>query len=63
MQTAHFQRYHNHLKSIFLRRELQLEVEQMYTTYYWIVVTWRRDQGITCHVGWGLLILVTTLLS
>ena len=35
----------------------------MYTTYYWTVVTWRRDRGITWHVGWGLLILVTTLLS
>ena len=35
----------------------------MYATYYWIVVTWRRDQGITWHVGWGLLILVTILLS
>ena len=34
----------------------------MYTTYYWIVVTWWRDQGVTWHVGWGLLILVTTLL-
>ena len=44
------------------RRELQLEVEQMYTTYYWIVVRWQRDQGITWHVGWALLILVTTLL-
>ena len=45
------------------RRELQLEVEQIYTTYYWIVATWRRDRGVTWHVGWGLLILVTPLLS
>ena len=43
--------------------ELQLEVEQMYTTYYWTVVTWRRDRDVRWHVGWGLLILVTTLLS
>ena len=35
----------------------------MYTTYYWIVVTWQHDQGVTWHVRWGLLILVTTLLS
>ena len=41
------------------RRELQLEVEQMYTTY-WIVVTWRRDWGVIWHVGSSLLILVTT---
>ena len=34
----------------------------MYTTY-WIVVTWRRDWGVTWYVGWGLLILVITLLS
>ena len=45
------------------RRELQLEVEQMYTTYYWIIVTWLRDRGVTWHVGWVILILVTTLLS
>ena len=47
----------------FFRRELQQEVEQMYTTYYWIVVTWQPDQVVTWHVGWSLLILVTTLLS
>ena len=34
----------------------------MYTTY-WIVITWRYDRGVTWHVGWGLLILVATLLS
>ena len=37
-------------------------MEQMYTSY-WIVVTWWRDWVITWHVGWGLLILVTTRLS
>ena len=31
--------------------------------YYWIVVTWQHDQGVTWHVDWGLLIPVTTLLS
>ena len=45
------------------RKDLQLEVEQMWTTCYWIDVTWRHDQGVTWHFGWGLLILVTTLLS
>ena len=45
------------------RKDLQLEVEQMCTTCYWIDVTWRHDQGVTWHVGWGLFILVTTLLS
>ena len=35
----------------------------MYTTYYWIVVTWWRGQSVTWHVGWGLLILVTTSIS
>ena len=44
------------------RRELQLEVEQMYTTYE-LVVTWRRDRGGTWHIGWSLLILVTILWS
>ena len=34
----------------------------MYATY-WIVVTWRHDWGITWYVGWGLLIVVTTMLS
>ena len=34
----------------------------MYTTY-WKVVMWRRDWGVTRYVGWGILILVTTLLS
>ena len=42
---------------------LQLEVKQIYTTYYWIVVMWQHDRGVTWHVGWGLLILVTTLRS
>ena len=42
------------------RRELQLEVEQMYVTY-WIDVTWWRDRGITWRIGWGL--LISTLLS
>ena len=55
--SVHLQCCQNHLKSTH-----QLEVEQMYTTY-WIVVTWRRDWGVTWHVGWGLLILVTTGLS
>ena len=45
-----------------LRRKLQLEVEQIYNIY-WIVVTWQRYRGVKWHVGWGLLILVTTLLS
>ena len=63
MQTAHFQCCHNYLKCIFFRKELELEVEQMCTTYYWIDIIWQHDQGITWHVGWGLLILVTTLLS
>ena len=35
----------------------------MYTTNYWIVVTWRRDQCVTWHVGWGFISLVTTPLS
>ena len=35
----------------------------MCTTYYWIDIMWWHDQGITWHVGWGLLILVTTLLN
>ena len=43
--------------SVF-RRQLHLEVEQMYTAC-WIVVTWRRDQGVKKYVEWGLLILVT----
>ena len=47
--------------SVF-RRELLLEVELMHTTY-WIVVMWWLDRGFTWHVGWGILILVTTLLS
>ena len=34
----------------------------MYTSY-WIVFKWWRDQVGSWHVGWGLLILVTTLLS
>ena len=34
----------------------------MYTTYS-VVVTWRRDRGGTWRVEWGLLILVTILLS
>ena len=38
-------------------------MEQMYTTYYWILVTLRRDRGVKWHVGWGFLTLVTTLLS
>ena len=50
------------MKIICLRNELQLEVEQMYTIY-WIAVTWWRDRIVTWHVGWGLLILITTLLS
>ena len=44
------------------RRELQLEIEKMHTTYE-IVVTWRRDWDGTWHVGCGLLIQVTMLLS
>ena len=47
--------------SVF-RTELQLDVEHMYTIY-WIFATWRRDRSATWHVGWGLLILVTTLPS
>ena len=47
--------------SIF-RRELQLEVEHMYTIY-WTVVTWRRDRGVTWHIRWAPLILLTTLLN
>ena len=47
--------------SIF-RRELWLEVEQIYTSY-WIVVMWWCDRGATQYVGSGLFILVTTLLS
>ena len=34
----------------------------MYTTYL-IIVTWRSNRGGTWHVVWGLLILVTVLLS
>ena len=34
----------------------------MYTTY-WIVAMWRRDWGVTWYVGWGVVILVTTVLS
>ena len=26
-------------------------MEKFYTTYYWIVVTWQRDQSVTGHVG------------
>ena len=44
-----------------LKREIWLEVEQIYTTY-WIAVTCQSDRGITWHVGLGPLILVTTLL-
>ena len=44
------------------RRDLELEVERIYTSY-WIVVTWKRYWGVTSHFGSGLLILVTTLLS
>ena len=62
MQAAHLQCCHNHLKSIIFRRELQLEAEQMYTTN-WIVVTWRRNWGVTWYDGWGNFLLVTTLLS
>ena len=64
MQAARLQCYHNHLKTLcfFQKREPQLEVEQMDTTY-WIVAMWQSDWGITWHIGWSLLILVTTLLS
>ena len=34
----------------------------MYTTN-WIVVTWRRNWGVTWYGGWGNFLLVTTLLS
>ena len=44
-----------------LKRELQLEVEQIYTTY-WRAVTCQSDRVVTWHVGLGSLILVTTLL-
>ena len=47
--------------SVF-RRELQLKVGQMCTAYC-IFVTWQCNRVVTWHVGWGLLILVTTLLS
>ena len=47
--------------SVF-RRDPQLEVEQMYTTY-WIDATWRHDWGGTWHVRWGIFILITMLLS
>ena len=46
----------------FLRRQFQLEVEQMFTTY-WIVITWRLDWGGTWHAELGLIILVTMLLG
>ena len=34
----------------------------MYSTY-WVVVTWQRDSGGTWYVWWGILILVTMLLT
>ena len=38
-------------------------MEQLWTTYYGTDITWWHDQGVTWHVGWGLLILVTPLLN
>lgn len=44
------------------RRELQLDLQQMYTAYL-IIITWRCDRRVTWHVMLGLFILATTLLS